>query len=79
MGHSLQEITCLSCNNVSSKKEQFIDINLPLEGDGASLQALLSANLNQEEVLSKTGSNEYYCSKCEGHVNEANKKVTIVG
>lgn len=78
MGSHRQEITCLECNQQSVTKDNFIDISLAVPSAKQDLQACIDQHF-MAEVLSQQNDNQYYCSKCEKHVEKAEKKLILNG
>lgn len=67
-------IKCLTCDNVTSRDEPFLDFPIEVQDDEETdIQALLRS-YQQREMLS--GSNKFYCDECCG-LQEAERKVGL--
>jgi ubiquitin carboxyl-terminal hydrolase 9/13 len=63
---------CLTCENITSRDETFLDLSLDL-GDSDTLESCLK-QFSASEML--TGSNKFYCDSCHS-LQEAEKKMGI--
>lgn len=72
------ETTCLNCNSISRRQEQFMDLNLPIvssiKGSGKGQKKLEEFLLCDVQLCFNNycsperlvGDNQYHCSKCQG-------------
>lgn len=57
---------CMNCNNQSSIKLEFLDVQLPVRnGDNVDLTNIEEAITNFLTPEDLTGNNMYHCSKCD--------------
>ncbi|AET39706.1 ubiquitin-specific protease UBP13 Ecym_4685 [Eremothecium cymbalariae DBVPG len=73
-GTMINSIKCLTCDNVTSSDELFLDFAIPVnEDEEVNIQDMLS-NFNQREMLN--GANKFYCDSCNG-LQEAERTVGL--
>ncbi|KAF9586532.1 Ubiquitin carboxyl-terminal hydrolase 35 [Lunasporangiospora selenospora] len=76
-GTVINQVKCGTCLSVSTTKEDFYDLAIPLpRSDGEELQALLDIFPSVEE-LNAEHHNQYYCDKCQT-LRDA-KRYTMLG
>eukprot|EP00347_Sterkiella_histriomuscorum_P008207 403345967 len=79
IGEKINQIQCLTCNNVSEQKEDYIDFSVNFQESSSSinpinLQEMIEQSFN-EEVFE--GDNLYYCNFCDCKVERAVKRQQI--
>ncbi|CAI4054900.1 ubiquitin-specific protease UBP13 SKDI_02G0420 [Saccharomyces kudriavzevii IFO 1802] len=73
-GTLTNQIKCLTCDNVTSRDEPFLDFPIEVQGDEETdIQAILKS-YHQREMLN--GPNKFYCDKCCG-LQEAERLVGL--
>ena len=66
---------CLTCECASQRREDFVDITLPVPADGgASIRHLFAASVARSEHLA--GTNKYLCGQCN-RMSEARRSARI--
>ncbi|KAG0289805.1 Ubiquitin carboxyl-terminal hydrolase 35, partial [Dissophora globulifera] len=64
-GTAINQIKCSNCGTVSSTKEEFYDLAVPVpHSDAVDLQALVDVFPSVEE-LNQENKNEYFCDQCQ--------------
>jgi ubiquitin C-terminal hydrolase len=72
IGTTLTKTTCLTCENVTSRNEEFLDLSLEIHGD------LLDCLREFEKYEILEGLNKFYCEgECSGSYQEARKRIFI--
>ncbi|TNV85471.1 hypothetical protein FGO68_gene12743 [Halteria grandinella] len=84
-GSLFSQIQCQTCQNVSERKEPFVDLGLSFDcslnllrttSDAkVSVQSLLESHFN--DVLFEGPDNRYHCEICQSHVDLAIKKIRL--
>ncbi|EJS44624.1 ubp13p [Saccharomyces arboricola H-6] len=73
-GTLTNQIKCLTCDNITSRDEPFLDFPIEVQGDEETdIQAILKS-YHQREMLN--GSNKFYCDECCG-LQEAERLVGL--
>lgn len=73
-GSTVNQVTCLSCQFVSERNEDFLDIQVPLQ-DVNNVEDALDMIYMETESLS--GDNQYRCSNC-GNMVDATKVTNLI-
>ncbi|KAF9313501.1 Ubiquitin carboxyl-terminal hydrolase 38 [Podila horticola] len=64
-GVMINQVKCGTCGTVSTKKEDFYDLTVPLpKSEYTDLQSVIDV-FPSEEVLSEESDNTYFCDKCQ--------------
>ncbi|KAG0335337.1 Ubiquitin carboxyl-terminal hydrolase 38 [Podila horticola] len=64
-GVMINQVKCGTCGTVSTKKEDFYDLTVPLpKSEYTDLQSVVDV-FPSEEVLSEESDNTYFCDKCQ--------------
>lgn len=71
-GTLASEVRCLTCENVTSRDESFLDLSLDIE-ENTSVSACMRAFSASEFLREK---NKFYCEKCNG-LQEAERRMKI--
>jgi ubiquitin C-terminal hydrolase len=73
IGTTSTTTTCLTCENTTTRNEEFLDLSLEINGD------LLECLREFEKVELLDGLNKFYCEgECNGSYQEARKRIFIL-
>ncbi|KAF9377808.1 Ubiquitin carboxyl-terminal hydrolase 38 [Podila verticillata] len=76
-GVMINQVKCGTCTTVSTKKEDYYDLTVPLpKSDYTDLQSVVDV-FPSEEVLSEENHNMYFCDKCQSL--QAATRFTMLG
>ena len=60
-GTSINKIHCLNCSKTNSREEEFLDIQITVQGSNSLTNSLMNSYMFREKL---NGNNQYKCENC---------------